>query len=125
MYFILVAEMDDIHICGRCRQEFHNLDDYVAHKRTGGCPVSSVPQQQTIQQQVLQAQQQQQHVVSQQQQQVLQPMAAMQSHTTHAIVGQPSSMNDTMTQQSMNVTQTLSEVTVSQGCNCKYLICRR
>ena len=27
---------EDTHICGRCRQEFHNLDDYVAHKR-GGC----------------------------------------------------------------------------------------
>lgn len=37
---VLVELTPDIHICGLCRQQFNNLDAFVAHKRSG-CQLSS------------------------------------------------------------------------------------
>ncbi|XP_044311600.1 zinc finger protein 64 [Varanus komodoensis] len=36
---VLVELTPDIHICGLCKQQFNNLDAFVAHKRTG-CQIS-------------------------------------------------------------------------------------
>lgn len=39
---VLVELTPDIHICGICKQQFNNLDTFVAHKQSG-CQLPSVP----------------------------------------------------------------------------------
>lgn len=39
---VLVELTPDIHICGICKQQFNNLDAFVAHKQSG-CQLTSTP----------------------------------------------------------------------------------
>lgn len=39
---MLVELTPDIHICGICKQQFNNLDAFVAHKQSG-CQLTSTP----------------------------------------------------------------------------------
>ncbi|XP_064641663.1 uncharacterized protein LOC135496329 isoform X2 [Lineus longissimus] len=63
----VMAPSEDLHICGRCKLQFNNVDHFIRHKQQG-CQISRPVSQQEV---VMRPQVQQQPLISQQEQESL------------------------------------------------------